>query len=62
MVNVQWHPRDFGTLLETEEQWPARAVKYQNTSESLPGSPCFCSTFLYPRARLVLFKRFFLIL
>jgi len=23
MVNVQWHPKDFGTLLETEEQWPA---------------------------------------
>lgn len=21
-VNVQWHPKDFGTLLETEEQWP----------------------------------------
>lgn len=23
MVNVQWHPKDFGTLMETEEQWPA---------------------------------------
>lgn len=25
MVNVQWHPKDFGTLMETEEQWPAAA-------------------------------------
>lgn len=25
MVNVQWHPKDFGTLMETEEQWPAGA-------------------------------------
>lgn len=23
MVNIQWHPKDFGTLMETEEQWPA---------------------------------------
>ena len=22
MANIQWHPKDFGTLMETEEQWP----------------------------------------
>ena len=23
MINLQWHPKDYGTLMETEEQWPA---------------------------------------
>eukprot|EP00404_Azadinium_spinosum_P021096 CAMPEP_0180620894 /NCGR_PEP_ID=MMETSP1037_2-20121125/34850_1 /TAXON_ID=632150 /ORGANISM="Azadinium spinosum, Strain 3D9" /LENGTH=278 /DNA_ID=CAMNT_0022641017 /DNA_START=62 /DNA_END=895 /DNA_ORIENTATION=+ len=48
-VMVQWHPKDFGTLMETEEQWPGHrgaegawlpaGNRWQQRYRSLGGRP-----------------------